>query len=243
MKTRNFIIIVVAIIAAVSIVILAQRKKTEPLKDVVLDLPVQHEWTAKERSVIDSISATTTVAEARAIIKRSGLTERILSLLNIKKARAQYYILKAGKDTLKVTDKIGNTIDGLLNKNQLLIKIITPDGKIQKFFVRCMNGMVSPINDNATYVGEEIYTLAEGEGPMNYDATYAQVWDMCTRYHLELAAFSRDKRNNQKKIKVIKSLGEFHRLSAKYPIVKINALQPGDRFRKNFDGSWDYLKK
>jgi len=39
------------------------------------------------------------------------------------------------------------------------------------------------------------------------------------------------------------TLDDFKKLSTKYGLVRINALQPGDRLRKNIDGSWDYLGK
>lgn len=237
MKTKNLFLLII------SLAIVAACSHPKTLPDPVLDLPVQHGWEPGILSVIDSISSSPSTEAAREIISRTDLTRNILNYLDIREARVQYYIIRASaKDTVRVTDISGAVLEGFLRQNQLLVKITTKDGKSRSYFVRCMNGMVDPINDSAIYIGELIYTLAEGEGPMSYGATYEQVWSMCTRYHLQLAAFSRDKRNNQKKIKVVKSLTEFRKLSAKYPIVKINSLQPGDRFRKNIDGSWDYLK-
>lgn len=229
MKTKIMFLLLAMVVA------FASCKKTTKLPDPVLDLPVQHQWEQSEISVIDSISASTSVAEARAMIGRSGLTENILKYLGIKNAKVEYYIIKAGKDTLKVTDTLGNTFNGILSKDQLLAKITTPDGKSRSFFVRCMNGMVSPVNGE--YVGSEIYTLAEGEGPMHYGATYEQVWDMAVRYNLILTAYRK-----KHKVRDAKSLQDFQSLAAQYGIVRINSLQPGDRLKKNFDGSWDYLE-
>lgn len=230
--------IVLAIIAVSISLVFSSCKKSLP--DPVIGVPPVHQWDGATVSTIDSIS-TAQPEQARQLIASSNLGQRILDYLGIKGAKIEYYVIKASsKDTVKVLDKDENVLNGFLTKDQLLVRV-TPKGcKAEMYFVRCMNGMVSSI-DGSTFLGEEIYILAIGEGPMHHGATYAQVWDMACRYNLILTAY-RNKKGHQHRVRNAESLEDFKQLASKYGVVRINSLQPGDRLRRNFDGSWDYLK-
>lgn len=231
--------IVLAIIAVSISLVFSSCKKSLP--DPVTGVPPVHQWDASTLDSIDSIS-TAQPEQARQLIASSNLGQRVLDYLGIKGAvKMEYYIVKSSsKDTIKVLDKHDHVLEGILTNDQLLVRITPKGGKAKMFFVRCMNGMVSPIG-GSTFLGEEIYILAIGEGPMHHGATYAQVWNMAGRYHLILTAYRTDKKGHQHRVRNASSLEDFKQLSSKYGIVRINSLQPGDRLRKNFDGSWDYL--
>lgn len=235
MKTNIFLAIV-----AVIVISFASCKRSLP--DPVTGVPPIHQWDEVTLAIVDSISSSTP-DQARAIIQSSNLGERILQYLNIKEgAKIEYFVIKASsKDTVKVLDKNDNILDGFLAEDQLLVRITVKGEKSKMYFVRCMNGMVSPI-DGSTFLGEEIYILAVGEGPMHHGATYAQVWDMAGRAGLNLTAYKIDKKGLKHRVRNARTLQDFKELSSKYGLVRINTLQPGDRVRKNFDGSWDYLK-
>ncbi len=236
MKTTKLFCLIVALIG------LSFTSCHKKLPDPVTGLPVTHQWDAATLSVVDSISAAQP-EQARQLIRSSNLGQRILQYLGIKEgAKVEYFVVKASsKDTVKVLDKKDNVLDGFLTKDQLLVRITPKGGKAKMYFVRCMNGMVSPIG-GATFLGEEIYLLAIGEGPMHHGANYAQVWDMAGRAHLNLTAYSTDKKGHKHRVRNARTLEDFKQLSSKYGLVRINTLQPGDRLRKNFDETWDYLK-
>ena len=235
---KNFVIVFVLAIMA----IFTSSCNKKQLSDPVLGLPVQYQWDSSTVSLIDSVSASTSILEANKLLQKSNLGTRILDYLGVKEGKIEYFIIKAG-DTVKVLTKKADTLDGVLSKNQLLVRV-TPKGGISKmYFVRCMNGMVSPIDDGSMFLGEELYILSEGEGPMHHGATYEQVWDMAGRAHLNLTAYRIDKRGLKHRVRNAGTLDDFKKLSTKYGLVRINALQPGDRLRKNIDGSWDYLGK
>lgn len=237
---KSTIVLAIIIIAVSISLVFSSCKKSLP--DPVTGVPPVHQWDGATVSTIDSIS-TAQPEQARQLIASSNLGQRILDYLGIKGAvKMEYYIVKASsKDTVKVLDKHDNILEGILTKDHLLVRVTPKGGKAQMFFVRCMNGMVSSI-DGSTFLGEEIYILAIGEGPMHHGATYAQVWNMAGRYHLILTAYRTDKKGHQHRVRNAQSLDDFKQLASKYGIVRINSLQPGDRLRKNFDGSWDYLK-
>lgn len=238
MKTNFFLMVMVAIVVSVTI---SSCKKTT-LPEPVTGVPPMHQWDDATVSTIDSIS-TVQPGQARELIASSNLGQRILEYLGVKGAvKIEYYVIKASsKDTVKVLDKNDNVLEGILTKDQLLVRVTPKGGKAQMYFVRCMNGMVSPIGES-TFLGEEIYILAIGEGPMHHGATYAQVWNMAGRYNLILTAYRTDKKGHQHRVRNAQSLDDFKQLASKYGIVRINSLQPGDRLRKNFDSSWDYLQ-
>lgn len=216
-------------------------RKADKLPDPVTGVPPIHQWNEATLSIIDSISSAQP-EQARQLIVSANLGQRILDYLQIKTgAKVEYFTIKASsKDTVKVLDKNDNVLDGFLTKDQLLVRITPKGGKAKMYFVRCMNGMVSPI-DGSIFLGEEIYILSEGEGPMHYGASYTQVWDMAGRSHLNLTAYRIDKKGHKHRVRNARTLDDFKKLSAKYGLVRINTLHPGDRLRKNFDGSWDYL--
>jgi hypothetical protein len=232
---KNFVIVFV--LAIIAIFTSSCNKKQLP--DPVLDLPVQYQWDSSTISLIDSVSAAPSIVEGNKLLYRSNLGTRILDYLGVKEGKIEYFIVKAG-DTVKVLTKKADTLDGVLSKNQLLVRI-TPKGGVSKmYFVRCMNGMVSPI-DGSMFLGEELYILSEGEGPMHHGATYEQVWDMAGRAHLNLTAYRIDKHGFKHRVRNAGTLEDFKKLSSKFGLVRINTLQPGDRLRKNVDGSWSYL--
>lgn len=231
MKTNLFLILAV-------MAVMMSCRKADKLPDPVTGVPPIHQWNEATLSIIDSISSAQP-EQARQLIAESNLGQRILNYLGIKQGKVEYFIVKNG-DTVKVLTKQADTLEGSLTKDQLLVRITPKGGKSQMYFVRCMNGMVSPI-DGSVFLGEEIYILSEGEGPMHYGASYAQVWDMAGRSHLNLTAYRIDKKGHKHRVRNARTLDDFKKLSAKYGLVRINSLQPGDRLRKNFDDSWDYL--
>ncbi|MFZ2150469.1 MAG: hypothetical protein WAZ12_05435 [Candidatus Absconditicoccaceae bacterium] len=233
---KNLFVIILAIVAILTVS--CNKKK---LPDPVLDLPVQYQWDSSTVSLIDSVSAAPSIVEGNKLLQKSNLGTRILDYLGVKEGKIEYFIVKAG-DTVKVLTKKADTLDGVLSKNQLLVRVTPKGGISNMYFVRCMNGMVSPI-DGSMFLGEELYILSEGEGPMHHGATYEQVWEMAGRSHLNLTAYRIDKRGFKHRVRNAGTLEDFKKLSAKYGLVRINTLQPGDRLRKNIDNSWDYLGK
>lgn len=226
------------IILAIMAIVVSSCNKNKKMIDPVLDLPVQHEWDSSTLATIDSISYSPSILHATQLLEQSNLGEKIFDYLGIKEGKIEYFMVKAG-DTVKVKTDMVDTI-GVLYKNQLLVRI-TKDGNKVMYFVHCMNGMVSPIKESYTFLGEEVYILSKGEGPMHHGATYSQVWDMAERANLVLTAYRTDIKGLKYRVRDAKSLQDFKNLSSKYGLVRINTLQPGDRLKKTINNSWHYL--
>lgn len=231
----------ILVLAVMTVFIASCGKKNLP--DPVLGVPPIHQWNESTLAIVDSISSAAHAQpeQARQMIASTNLGQRILDYLNLKGAKIEYFVVNSSsKDTVKVLDKNDKVLSGFLTKDQLIVRITPKGGKAKVYFVRCMNGIVSPI-DGSSFIGEEIYILSEGEGPMHYGATYAQVWNMTERYRLNLTAYRIDKKGHKHRVRNARTLDDFKKLSEKYGLVRINTIHPGDRLRKSFDGSWDYL--
>lgn len=244
MKKMFFLFFVIVVVS-----LFFSSCKKEVARVNVVTAFTNHDWPDEVDQYIAQIEASTTVEEARALIITSGLQRRIEE---INKGHVLSFIfLSPSGDTLTAVDTLGNKVSGFIDHKRLLVKM--EDGKV--FFVVCMNGLLTPIH-NPEIIGEVLYVLGYAEGPMHHGATWDELWNMVKRFNTgktckdQKLYFHAYDRYGNRRIVDLSTLKRVKKSSKKYRIkLSVGGCNPstrhqlslGSRFRRNIDGTWEYL--
>lgn len=256
MKKIN-IAILVLISLLITICSCTNTNKQTDLPDAV-DSFTNYQWDQESINIIDRVEASTSVEDAKQILMESGLSDKIISYLSNKNggvSKLEYNFLQPNGDTLIVTDTIGTELRSMISQQRLVVIITYSNGQTEIMFVKCLNGLVSKVSfKDEDFIGMELYTLNQNQGPMHYGATWDDLWNMVYRFNtgsddlqLYFHAYKKDghrvKINLSNKDRLKKATNEYTIKISKgnaEPSSRIQ-LEPGDRFRKNMNGNWEFL--
>ena len=230
-----------------------KNNENQKLPDVVTSF-TNHDWSQDVDSVITKIESSTTVEEAKVIVSQSSLAKKIREMSpGVEKMRFSF--LSPSGDTLTVEDTLGNKIQGFIDRKRLVVTLFFLHGDSKTFFVACMNGLLTPVNGEEV-IGEEVYYLATGEGPIHHGATWEELWDMVSRFNKGKTCkdnrlfFHAYRKNGRRVLVDLSTLKKVKRRSKKF-LIKLSLggcnpstrhqLPPGSRFIKKIDGFWEFI--
>jgi len=257
MKKFNIIAVLVLAVTSICICSCTNTNKQTDLPDAV-DSFTNYQWDEESINLINKVEASTSVEEAKQILVESNLSDKIISYLSNKNggvSKLEYNFLQPNGDTLIVTDTIGTELRSMISQQRLVVIITYSNGQTEIMFVKCLNGLVSKVSfKDEDFIGMELYTLNQNQGPMHYGATWDDLWNMVYRFNSgseDLKLYFHAYKKDGYRVKIDLSNKDRLKSATNQYTIKLSKgtsntnsrtqLEPGDKFRKNMNGSWEFL--